>query len=96
VCTSKRGTCLIFQGMESEGRVFRIRVEGRFDRRQADLFEGFDIQPIGERETVLMGSLPDQAALHGLFKKLRDLGVSLVSVNPADEGGSGRESDSVR
>ena len=81
---------------KAEGRVFRIRVEGRFDRRQADWFEGFDIQPVGEGETMLTGSLPDQAALHGLFKKLRDLGVSLISVNPADEGGSERESDSVR
>jgi len=70
---------------KAEGRVFRIRVEGRFDRRQADWFEGFDIQPVGEGETVLTGSLPDQAALHGLFKKLSDLGVSLISVNPTDE-----------
>jgi hypothetical protein len=82
--------------MEDGGRVFRIRVEGRFDFRHADGFEGFDIQPVGEEETVLTGSLPDQAALHGFIKKLRDLGVSLVSVNPADEGGSKRESDGVR
>jgi len=76
---------------KAEGRVFRIRVEGRFDRRQADWFEGFDIQPAGEGETVLTGSLPDQAALHGLLKKLRGLGVSLISVNPADEGRGGNE-----
>jgi hypothetical protein len=82
--------------MEAEGRVFRIRVEGRFDFRHADGFEGFAIQAVGERETVLTGFLPDQAALHGLIKKLRDLGVSLVSVNPVDEGGSERESDGVR
>jgi hypothetical protein len=80
---------------KAEGRVFRIRVEGRFDRRQADWFEGFAIRPVGEGETVLTGFLPDQAALHGLIKKLRDLGVSLISVNPADEGGSEHESDSV-
>lgn len=73
---------------EPECRVFEIRIEGRFDHRQADWFEGFDIQPAGEGDTVLTGPLPDQAALHGLFKKLRDLGISLVSVNPAGEGGS--------
>jgi hypothetical protein len=76
---------------KAEGGVFRIRVEGRFDRRQADCFEGFDIQPVGEEETVLTGFLPDQAALHSLFKKLSDLGVSLISVNPADEGRRGKE-----
>jgi hypothetical protein len=81
---------------KAEGRVFRIRVEGQFDPHQADVFEGFDIQPVGEGETVLTGFLPDQAALHSFFKKLRDLGVCLVSVNPADEGGGERESDSVR
>jgi hypothetical protein len=70
---------------KAEGRVFRIRVEGRFDRRQADWFEGFAIEPVGEGETVLTGSVPDQAALHSLFKKLSDLGVSLISVNPTDE-----------
>jgi glycine/D-amino acid oxidase-like deaminating enzyme len=93
VCMPERGASPIFQGMEdfretarkAEGRVFRIRVEGRFDRHQADWFEGFDIEPVGGGETVLTGSLPDQAALHGLLKKLRDLGVSLISVNPADE-----------
>lgn len=78
------------------GRVFQIRVEGRFDHRQADWFEGFDIEPVGEGDTVLTGPLPDQAALHGLLKKLRDLGISLVSVNPAGGGGREHESDSVR
>jgi hypothetical protein len=76
-------------------RVFRIMVEGRFDRRQADGLEGFVIQSVGGGETVLTGSLADQAALHGVLRKLRDLGVSLVSVNPVDEGGSERESNSV-
>ena len=76
---------------DAEGRVFRIRVEGRFDRRQADWFEGFDIQPAGEGETVLTGSLPDQAALYSLFKKLRDPGVFLISVNPADECRGGKK-----
>ena len=93
MCMSERGACPIFHPMEdlgemarkAEGRVFRIRVEGRFDRHQADWFEGFAIQAVGEGETVLTGFLPDQAALHGLIKKLRDLGVSLISVNPTDE-----------
>jgi hypothetical protein len=71
---------------KAEGRIFRIRVEGRFDRRQADWFEGFDIQPVDEKETVLTGFIPDQAALHSLLKKLSDLGVSLISVNPAGKG----------
>ncbi len=81
---------------ETGGRVFEIRVEGRFDQRQADWLEGFDIQPVGEGDTVLTGPLPDQAALHGLFKRLRDLGISLVSVNPAQEEGRERESNSLR
>lgn len=81
---------------KAEGRIFQIRVEGRFDSRQAEWLEGFDIQPVGEGDTVLTGPISDQAALHSLFKKLRDLGVSLISVNPVNEGGNERESDSVR
>jgi hypothetical protein len=55
---------------------YEIRVEGVLDGRW---FEGFLVRDDG-RETVVTGAVPDQAALHGLLAKVRDLGVFLLSV----------------
>jgi hypothetical protein len=55
---------------------YEIRVEGVLDGRW---FEGFLVRDDG-RETVVTGAVPDQAALHGLLARVRDLGLFLVSV----------------
>jgi hypothetical protein len=55
---------------------YEIRVEGVLDGRW---FEGFLVRDDG-RETVITGAVPDQAALHGLLARVRDLGLFLVSV----------------
>ena len=58
-----------------------LRIKGHLDDRWADWFEGLTITREDNGETRLTGPVVDQAALHGLLKKVRDLGLPLVSVN---------------
>lgn len=60
---------------------YEIRVEGHLDTRWADWFSGLTITLEDSGETVLTGMVADQAALHGLLRKVRDLGMTLISVN---------------
>jgi hypothetical protein len=61
-----------------------IRVKGQIDEQWSDWFEGLSVAHTEQGETVLTGSVADQGALHGLLAKLRDLGLSLLSVNSAE------------
>jgi hypothetical protein len=63
--------------------VYRIRVSGHLDDRWADSHEGLIVARERGGDTVLTVPIVDQAALHGLLRKLRDLGAPLVSINPA-------------
>ena len=58
-----------------------IRVKGQIDQHWSDWFDDLTITHNDQNETVLTGPIPDQAALHGLLAKLRDLGLPIVSVN---------------
>ncbi len=58
-----------------------IRIKGHLDDRWADWFEGMTLTREDNGETLLTGPGIDQAALHGLLKKVRDLGMPLISVN---------------
>jgi hypothetical protein len=60
---------------------YRIRVQGRLDDRWADWLGGFDLYRRSDGTTVLVGPIPDQAALHGVIGRIRDLGLPLLSVN---------------
>ncbi len=63
-----------------EPELYEIRVRGHLDARWASQFEGLTITLEENGDTLLAGSVIDQAALHGLLKKVRDLGLPLVSV----------------
>ena len=62
--------------------VYEIRLKSHFGAGWTDWFEGLTITLEDNGDTLLTGPLIDQAALHGLLKKVRDLGVFLISVNP--------------
>ena len=62
-------------------RIYQIRLEGHLGRQWADWFDGLTITLTDDGDTVLTGLIVDQAALHGLLKKVRDLGMPLHSVN---------------
>ena len=64
--------------------IYQITVQGYLDKSRADWFDGMDIEPQvdadGSSVTTLTGKVVDQAALHGLLRKLYDLGMSLLSI----------------
>lgn len=60
---------------------YEIRIKGHLEDWWADRFEGLIITLEEDGDTLLTGPVADQAALHGLLKKARDLGIPLVSVN---------------
>lgn len=64
--------------------VYQMRVKGHLGSDWTDWFEGLTIMREDNGDTLLTGRVVDQAALHGLLKKIRDLGMSLVSVNPME------------
>ena len=63
---------------------YEIRLKGHLDDRWAEWFEGLTITLEENGETLLTGPVMDQAALHGLLKKVRDLGLPLLSVSPVE------------
>jgi hypothetical protein len=60
---------------------YEIRIAGHLDAHWADWFDGMSITLEEDGATLLSGPVPDQPALHGLLRKVRDLGLPLVSVN---------------
>lgn len=68
--------------------LYEIRVRGQLDASWSNWFEGLDVIPLSNGETLIIGTLPDQAALRAVLIKIFDLGLSLLSVrriNPPGE-----------
>jgi len=66
----------------SSGEIgYEIRLEGQLDDRWSNWFEGFTMTSESSGTTTLTGPAIDQAALHGLLRRIGDLGVTLISVN---------------
>ena len=64
----------------SEQGLYEIRIVGHLDSRWAARFEGMSFTHRSDGTTILHGPVVDQAALHGLLRRVRDLGLPLVSV----------------
>jgi hypothetical protein len=77
----------------SQPQVYEIRFKGHLSAYRAQIFEGLEMVQGPGGETVLTGPVIDQAALHGILNRIRDLGVPLLSVRRlgADEAGAGRD-----
>ena len=66
--------------------VYQIRIKGHLGREWTNWFEGLTLTLEDNGETLLTGPVVDQAALHGLLRKVRDLGVPLLSVSRVEPG----------
>lgn len=69
--------------------LYKIRIRGHLDSRWAYRFEDMTITLKDNGDTLLTGSIVDQAALFGLLKKVRDTGMTLLSVNRVEPGPTG-------
>ena len=67
-----------------EATRYEIRLKGRLDSSWADWLGGMSLTHASDGTTVVAGPVADQAALHGLLQKLRDMGVTLISVNESE------------
>ena len=63
---------------------YEIRVDGHLGARWAAWFDGLSITTGDDGTTVLSGPVVDQAALHGLLQRLRDIGIPLISLTPVE------------
>jgi len=66
--------------------VYQIRIKGHLDPQWKHWFEGLTITLEEDGDTLLTGPVVDQAALHGLLRKVRDLGMRLISVTSVEPG----------
>jgi hypothetical protein len=67
-------------GDRPESGRYEVRLTGHLDARWAAMFDGLALRQEADGTTVLSGQIVDQAALHGLLQRVRDLGIPLVSV----------------
>ena len=63
---------------------YRLRVDGHLDQRWSAWFDDLTLTREGDGTTSLSGSVTDQAELHGLLRKIRDLSITLISVEVVD------------
>ena len=62
----------------------KIKIKGQLDKKWTEWFENMQII-YDDENTILTGEVKDQAALHGIINKIRDLNLKLISVNPDNE-----------
>jgi hypothetical protein len=69
-----------------ERAIYQIRVRGIIGQQWSAWFDGLEIVSLEDGETLLTGPVADQAALHGILAKIRDLNLPLVSIHQAEKG----------
>lgn len=67
---------------------YKIHIQEKVDPSWSEWFDGLSITTLPNNESVLSGSIIDQAALHGLLNKIRDLGLTLLAVYRVEDGDS--------
>lgn len=65
---------------KNEAEIYEIRLRGQLDKHWLNWFDGFAMTQAENGDTILMGLVADQSALHGLLKKVRDVGLPLHSL----------------
>jgi len=75
---------------------YKIRVEGELGPEWADWFGGLAMAREADGVTLLTCAVADQAALHGLLRKLRDLGLTLISINRVDDSPEGNSGEKLK
>ena len=77
--------------IQNQGKqtIYRIRVAGLLDPCWSEWFDGMTVTPQKSGETLLLGPVRDQPALHGLLVKVRDMGLILLSVERVDNPSTG-------
>jgi hypothetical protein len=68
--------------------LYQIRVQGQLDSSWSAWFDGLTVTALENGETMLTGPIADQAALHGLLTKVRDLGLTLLAVHSVKVNGA--------
>jgi hypothetical protein len=76
-------------------KAYQIRIEGHLGPQWTDWFGGLTVTLEDNGNTLLTGPVIDQAALHGLLKKVRDLGMPLVSVIPVEPGSANLNTEKI-
>ena len=59
---------------------YEIKIKGHLDQSWSELFAGLQLTYLEGNETLFAGPLPDQAALHGVLERIRDLNLTLISI----------------
>ena len=80
----------------SQPQVYEIRFQGHLSSYRAKMFDGLEMVREPGGETMLTGPVLDQAALHGILERIRDLGVPLLSVRRLSPDRAGTESNGAR
>ena len=69
-----------------KSEIYEIRVRGQLDGEWSEWFDGLTVTPLPDGDTLITGPVRDQAALHGILTRLRNLGVPLRGVNLVSAG----------
>lgn len=81
--------------MSFRADIYHIQVRGHLDERWSDWFDGFELVYCNE-ETILTGSVPDQAALHGILARIRDLGLIILCVKRLENNYIGESANMIK